>query len=96
MFAWDQSGIRIVRIMQTCKHSFGSYSHSRILGFHPCHSAPKSRIARIYSKNIFLFLINNECALRKSEKGLFSVPLPAINFYKFKNAEDNSILISLI
>ena len=40
------------------KRSFGSYSHSGILGFNSRYSAPKSRIAGIYSKNIFLFRIN--------------------------------------
>ena len=42
------------------KRSFGSYSHSGILGFHSRYSAPKNRIARVYSKNTFLFRIDSK------------------------------------
>ena len=45
----------IVRIMQVSVRLGASYSHSRILVLHSHYSAPKSRIAGIYSKNIFLY-----------------------------------------
>ena len=37
------------------KRLFGSYSHSEIPGFHSGYSAPRSRIAGIYSGNTFSF-----------------------------------------
>ena len=46
------------------KHLFGSYSHSGIPGFHSGYSAPRSRIAGIYSGiHSYSGIFPNECAL---------------------------------
>ena len=51
------------------KRLFGSYSHSGIPGFHSGYSAPRSRIAGIYSgTHSYSGIFPNERALKKENK----------------------------
>ena len=57
-FVWDQSGIRIIGIVQVSVR-LAALGIPEYLDFHSGYSAPRSRIARIYSR-----IFPNERALR--------------------------------
>ena len=48
-FVWDESGIRIIGIMQVSVH-LAAIPIPEYLDFHSGYSAPRSRIAGIYSR----------------------------------------------
>ena len=51
-FVWDQSGIRIIGIMRVSV-CLGAILIPEYLDFHSGYSAPRSRIAGIYSELLF-------------------------------------------
>ena len=67
-FVWDQSGIRIIGIMQVGVH-LAALPIPEYLDFHSGYSAPSSRKAGIYSR-IYSYsrIFPNERALNKAHR----------------------------
>ena len=68
-FVWDQCGIRIIGIMQVSVR-LAALPIPEYLDFHSSYSAPRSRIAGIYSR-IYSYsrIFPNERALRRTPSG---------------------------
>ena len=63
-FVWDQSGIRIIGIMQVSVR-LAALPILEYLDFHSGYSAPRSRIAGIYSRRYsYSRMSTNECAFK--------------------------------